>query len=156
LKATPWLWVAWLTLFSSTFSWARDIALVSNKENRVDAVSLPDLVKICKGQSSRWPDGKPVTLVIRDPASSEMQLVLQKIYEMPKEDVLALIASANHNRLSHPAILVEDSDAALVKKVAALAGAVGLVDVYAISGSITVLRVGGKLPLEAGYALHGK
>ena len=156
MKATPWLWVAWLTLFSSTFSWARDIALVSNKENRVDAVSLPDLVKICKGQSSRWPDGKPVTLVIRDPASSEMQLVLQKIYEMPKEDVLALIASANHNRLSHPAILVEDSDAALVKKVAALAGAVGLVDVYAISGSITVLRVGGKLPLEAGYALHGK
>jgi len=32
---------------------------------------------------------------------------------------------------------------------------VGLVDVYAITGGVTVVKVGGKLPLEPGYALHG-
>jgi hypothetical protein len=32
---------------------------------------------------------------------------------------------------------------------------VGLVDVYSINGGVTVLKVGGKLPLEPGYALHG-
>lgn len=134
---------------------AKDIALISNKTNHVEAVNLPDLVKICKGQTSRWPDGKPVTLVIRDPGSSDMKLVLQKIYEMPKEDVAALIANANRNRQNHTAIVVGESDEAIVKKVESTPGALGLVDVYAITGAVRVLRVGSKLPLEPGYALHG-
>jgi len=139
----------------TTAAAAKDIALISNKANHVDTVSLADLVKICKGQTNRWPDGKPVTLVMRDPASPEMKLTLQKIYEMPKEDVAALIVSANHNRQNHPAIVVADSDEAVVKKVESTAGSVGLVDVYAITGAVTVVRVGNKLPLEPGYVLHG-
>ena len=134
---------------------ARDVALISNKANHVETISWPDLVKICKAQTNRWPDSKPVTLVIRDPASTEMKLVLQKIYEMPREDVVALIASANHDRQNHPAIVMADSDEVVVKKVESTPGAVGLVDVYAITGGVTVVRVGGKLPLEPGYVLHG-
>lgn len=134
---------------------AKDIALISNKANHVDSVSLPDLVKICKGQTDRWPDGKPVTLVMRDPASPEMKLALQKIYAMPKEDVTGLIASANHNRQNHPAIVVADSDEAVVEKVESTPGSVGLVDVYAITGGVTVVRIGSKLPLQPGYVLHG-
>jgi ABC-type phosphate transport system substrate-binding protein len=144
-----------LAVSCTTLAAARDIALISNKANQVDGVSLMELVKICKGQSNRWPNGKPVTLVIRDPGSPEMKLVLQKVYEMPKEDVSVLIAKANHNRQNHPAILVADSDEALVKKVESAPGAVGLVDVYAITSGVTVLRVESKLPLEPGYALHG-
>ena len=134
---------------------AKDIALISNKGNHVEAVSLADLVKICKGQTNRWADGKPVTLVLRDPALPEMKLVLQKVYEMSREDVAALIASANHNRQNHPAIVVAESDEAVVKKVESTPGSVGLVDVYAITGGVTVVRVGSKLPLEPGYVLHG-
>jgi hypothetical protein len=43
----------------------------------------------------------------------------------------------------------------VVKKVESLSGAVGVVDVYSISGGVTVVKVGGKLPLEPGYPLHG-
>jgi hypothetical protein len=155
LKARRYWRIGWLVMLSTALSWAKDIALVSNKANHLEAVSLPDLVKICKAQTNHWPDGKPVTLVIRDPATPEMKLVLQKIYEMPIEQVTALIASANHSRVNHPAILLADSDDALVKKVEATIGAVGLVDVYAISSGVMVVRVGGKLPLEPGYTLHG-
>jgi hypothetical protein len=112
-------------------------------------------VKIGKGQMNRWPDGKPVTLVIRDPGSPEMRIALEKIYAASKDEVAALIASANHNRVNHPAIIVVESDEALVKKVEGTPGAVGLVDVYAITGGVTVLRVAGKLPLQPGYVLHG-
>jgi ABC-type phosphate transport system substrate-binding protein len=151
-------WIAvfmMILLGGTTPAAAKDIALVSNKVNHVDTISLPDLVKICKGQTNHWPDGKPVTLVMRDPASPEMKLVLQKIYEMPKEDVATLIAGANHNRQNHPAIVVADSDEAVVKKVESTPGSVGLVDVYAITGGVTVVRIGSKLPLEPGYVLHG-
>jgi hypothetical protein len=147
--------LALLTLGWSALAPAKDIALISNKANHVDAVSLADLVKICKGQTGHWPDGKMVTLVIRDPGSPEMKLVLQKVYAMPKQDVAAVIASANHNRLDHPAIVVADSDATVIEKVQSTVGAVGLVDVYAITSGVTVVRVEKKLPLEPGYALHG-
>jgi len=134
---------------------AKDIALIANKENHLDGMTTPELVKVCKGQTNHWSDGKPVTLVIRDPGSTEMRLVLQKLYEMPKEDVSALISSANHTRQSHPAIVIVDSDEALVKRVETTSGSVGLVDVYAITGGVTVVKVSGKLPLEPGYLLHG-
>jgi len=150
---------AWMAIVAvvavGSFASAKDIAVVSNKSNHMDAMTVAELVKVCRGQTGHWPDGKPVTVVIRDPGSPEMKLVLQKIYEVPKDDVVTLISTANHNRQNHPAIIVADSDDAVMKKVEGTAGAIGLVDVYGINGSVDVVHVGGKLPLEPGYLLHG-
>ena len=142
-------------LVCATSAEAKDIALIANKSNHLADVALPDLVKICKGQTSHWPDGKPVSLVTRDPVLPEMRLVLEKVYGLSKEEVTTLIATANHSRVNHPAIVIADSDQDLVKKVESTPGAVGLVDVYAITGGVAVVRVSGKLPLEPGYILHG-
>ena len=144
-----------VVLSGASVAAAKDIAVVSNKANTANSISVPDLVKICKGQTNRWPDGKPLTLVTRDPGSPEMKLILEKIYGMPKEEVATLIAAANHGRTNHPAIIVAGSDEELVNKVENMPGAVGLVDVYSINGGVTVIKVSGKLPLEPGYPLHG-
>ena len=146
-----WLVVAaWITVAN-----AKDMALVSNKSNGVTEVSMTELVKICKGQTNRWHQGKPVTLFSLSPASTEMKLVLEKVYGMSSDEVSALINSANHGRANHPAIVLVNSNKALVEAVEATPGAVGLVDVYSITGGITVLKIESKLPLEAGYPLHG-
>jgi hypothetical protein len=134
---------------------ARDLALVSNKANSLSAITLPDLVKVCKGQTNRWPDGKSVTFIMRNPSVPEMKFFLEKIYELPESQVKELIATANHGRMGHPAVMVVDSDEDLVNKVASIPGAVGVVDVYAINSSVAVVKVAGKLPLEPGYLLHG-
>jgi hypothetical protein len=149
-----------LAIFFLLLGWTalaqgKDLALISNKSNEVVAVTMPELVKVCKGQVGRWPDGKPVSFITRDPTAPEMRLLLEKVYGMSKDEVKATIASANHSRANHPAIVVVDTDEAVVKKVESTPGAVGLVDVYSISGAVTVLKVGGKLPLEPGYPLHG-
>ena len=142
-------------LSGASLAAARDLALVSNKSNAVAAVTVPDLVKICKAQTNRWPDGKPVTFVMRTPTSPDMKMVLEKIYGMSQSEVTSLIVNANHGRTNHPAILVVATDEDLVNQVASLPGAVGLVDVYSINSSVAVVKVGGKLPLEPGYLLHG-
>ncbi len=149
------LWVLALALVCAQSALAKDVALIANKGNSLKGLSFPDLVKICKGQMGHWPNGRPVTLITRSPASPEMRIVLQKVYGMTADEVNQLVASANHGRTDHPAIVVVDSDESVVKKVEATPGGVGLVDVYSITGGIDVLRVGGKLPLEPGYALHG-
>ena len=149
------LWVLALASVCAQSALAKDVALIANKGNSLKGMSFPDLVKICKGQMGHWPNGRPVTLITRSPASPEMRIVLQKVYGLTADEVNQLVASANHGRTDHPAIVVVDSDESVVKKVEATPGGVGLVDVYSITGGIDVLRVGGKLPLEPGYALHG-
>ena len=134
---------------------ARDLALVANKANAVNAISLTDLVKVSKAQTNRWPDGKPVTLVMRAPSAPEMKLFVEKVYGMTESEVTELVATANHGRTNHPAIVVVSSDDELVNRVASIPGAVGVVDVYSINSSVTVVKVAGKLPLEPGYLLHG-
>jgi ABC-type phosphate transport system substrate-binding protein len=134
---------------------ARDLALVANKTNTVSALSLADLVKVSKAQTNKWPDGKPVTLVMRAPSSEEMKVFVEKVYGMPESEVDELIASANHGRAGHPAIVLVNSNDELVNRVASIPGAVGVVDVYSINSSVAVVKIAGKLPLEPGYVLHG-
>jgi hypothetical protein len=134
---------------------ARDLALVSNKANNVNAVTPADLVKMCKAQTPRLPDGKALTFVMRAPSTPEMKIVLEKIFGMPGSEVSDLIAAANRGRSGHPAIMVVGSDDDLVNTVASMPGAVGIVDVYSINSSVAVVKIAGKLPLEPGYLLHG-
>jgi ABC-type phosphate transport system substrate-binding protein len=147
--------VALLMAGGVTLAQAKDVALIANKGSAVTAVTMPDLVKLCKAQTPHWPDGKSVTLVVRDPSSSDMRMILEKVYAMAPQAVNELFATANHGKGAHPMIVVVTSDDDLVHKVAATQGAIGLVDVYAINSSVDVMKVAGKLPFEPGYPLHG-
>jgi hypothetical protein len=69
---------------------------------------------------------------------------------MQPEEFMALLAS--HNK----SVIIAASEDELLKSVAALPGAVGLVDVYSITEHVKVVKVDGKLPLEQGYPLKGK
>lgn len=147
--------VGLLMLCGVPSSYAKDLALIANKGSALNEITMADLVKVCKAQTNRWPDGKPATVIMRNPTSADAKIVLEKIFASTPDAVNGLIASANHERTNHPAIIVVASDDELVKRVASTPGAVGLVDVYAINSSVEVVKVGGKLPLEPGYPLHG-
>jgi hypothetical protein len=134
---------------------AKDVAVVSNKSGKVSALAMADLVKVCKAQTNRWSDGTPVTLIVREPGSPEMRMVEEKIYGLTPDELRDLIATVNHGRTNHPAILVANSDEEVIRRVQSAPGAVGLVDVYSITGAVNVVKIGGKLPLEPGYPLHG-
>jgi ABC-type phosphate transport system substrate-binding protein len=150
------LHVLLLVFIGASPAWSRDLALVSNKSNAMSAITLTDLAKVCKAQTSRWPDGKPVTFVMRSPSVPAMKVFLEKVYGMSESEVNGLIATSNHGRPNHPAIVVATSDEELVNKVASVPGAIGVVDVYSINSSVEVVKIAGKLPLEPGYLLHGK
>lgn len=134
---------------------AKDVALISNKSNALTDMTMADLAKICKGQMNRWPDGKPVTLMMREPGSADLKIIEEKVYGLASDAVRELITAANHSRSERPAIILGSSDEEILRKVESVPGAVGLVNVYAITGAVRVVKIGGKLPLEAGYALHG-
>jgi hypothetical protein len=130
-------------------SQAKQLAVIVDKTNNTVGMSAADLTKVFKFDSHKWPDGRPVILVLRDPNSPEMQTAIQKLYHMRPEEFKALLAAHVSG------VIMVHSEDELLKSVESIPGAVGLVDVYSINGRVNVLKVDGKLPLEQGYFLKG-
>jgi hypothetical protein len=128
---------------------AKQVAVVVDKTNTLSGLSAGDLSKLFKFDNRKWPDGRNVVLVLRDPSTPEMQTALAKLYHMPLDDLKTLLASHRSD------VVIVKSEEELLKSVESIPGAVGLVDVYSITSRVRVLKVDGKLPLEQGYFLKG-
>jgi hypothetical protein len=129
----------------------KNMAVVASAGSKLTDVPLADLVKMCKGASKAWPDGKGFVLVLKTPDAPEMRAALTKLFG-GTADVRAAIAKLNE---THQVVKVVDTDDDLLRTVDATPGAIGIVDVYAINSSVKVLRIDGKLPFDVGYALKG-
>lgn len=128
---------------------AKQLAVIVDQSNNVGGMSLADLVKLFKLDTRKWPDGKNVVLVLRDPSTPEMQTAIEKLYHMSVDEFKSLLAAHRGG------VVIAKSEQELLKSVESIPGAVGLVDVYSITSRVRVLKVDGKLPLEPGYYLKG-
>jgi|SRR5271155_4232643 len=128
---------------------ARQLAVIADKANTTTNLTAADFVKILNAHSRNWPDGKPIIVVVRDPSSAEMQLVLRKVFNMTPEQAHAFIQA------HHDAIVVAESDDAILHFVSTSQGAIGVVDLYSLTQDVKVVKIDGKLPVEQGYLLRG-
>ena len=128
---------------------AKQFAIVADKANSTSNLTASELVKIFNARNRSWPDGKTITVVMRDPSSADMQLVLRKLLNMTPEQAHAFV-------LAHrDAIMVADTDDAVLRFVSTSPGAIGVVDLYSLTQDVNVLKIDGKLPVEQGYLLRG-
>ena len=128
---------------------AKQLAVIVDKTNNLGGLSATDLAKVFKFDNHKWPDGRSVILILRDPSTPEMQTAIQKLYHMQAEEFKALLAAHQSG------VIIVRSEEELLKSVESIPGAIGLVDVYSINSRVNVLKVDGKLPLEQGYYLKG-
>ena len=126
---------------------AKQLAVIVDKTNNLSGMTAADLSHIFRLDKNKWPNGKNVVLVLRDPSTPEMQTAIHALYHMTAEEFRTLL---NAHRSS---FIIAESEQDLLKQVESIPGAVGLVDVYSLNDKVNVLKVDGKLPLEQGYAL---
>jgi len=126
---------------------AHHMAVVVNKDNQVETVTAAHLGRIFRSEIKKWPDGKAVVLVLHKDSSGEAE-TLQRLNRMSAAEWKALMADHKDS------ISLADSDAEVLKIVQSTPGAIGLVDVRSVDNTIRVVRVDGKLPMEAGYLPH--
>ena len=55
------------------------LAIIVNQSNPVENFSFDELRKIFLGERSHWPNGRRITLVMRDPSQPERKVVLRDI-----------------------------------------------------------------------------
>jgi len=143
------LLIACTFAFSSLLE-AKQLAVVTDSENPTVNVSTADLQKIFNLRTRNWADGKAVIVVMRDPSATAMQLVLRKLLNMTPEQASSFVQAHKG------ALVVADSDEAVIRFVSANRGAIGVVDLYSLTKDVHVLKVDGKLPVEQGYLLRGE
>jgi ABC-type phosphate transport system substrate-binding protein len=126
---------------------AHHMAVVVNKDNNTTTVTAAHLSKIFCSEIKKWPDGTSIVLVLHRDSPGETE-TLEHLNKMSASEWKATLAAHKDS------IQIVDSDADVLKIVQALPGAVGLVDVRSVDGSINIVRVDGKLPMESGYLPH--
>jgi ABC-type phosphate transport system substrate-binding protein len=139
------LWVAILPCAVQ----AKQFAIVADKANATSNLTAAELLKIFNAHNRSWPDGKAITVVMRDPSSADMQLVVRKLLNMTPEQARAFVQA------HRDAITVVDTDDAVLRFVSTSHGAIGVVDLYSLTQDVNVLKIDGKLPVEQGYLLRG-
>jgi ABC-type phosphate transport system substrate-binding protein len=133
----------------SLAAYAKQLALIADTKNTTSNISAADLVKIFNVHNRTWPDGKAIKIVMRDPSSADMQLVLRKLFNMTPDQAHAFIQA------HRDAIVIADSDDAVLRFVASSPGSLGIVDLYSLTKDVNVVKIEGKLPVEQGYLLRG-
>ncbi|MGD0267788.1 MAG: substrate-binding domain-containing protein [Candidatus Sulfotelmatobacter sp.] len=141
---------ALLPVFLLTFltpCFAHHMAVVVNKDNKVENVTAVHLGKIYRTEVKKWPDGKNITLVLHKDSEGETE-TLERLIKMSPGELKALTAAHKDS------VVIVDSDADVLKMIQSTPGAVGLVEIHSIDNSVNVVKVDGKLPMESGYLPH--
>jgi hypothetical protein len=129
-------------------AWAKDVALVVSKSSTMKGVQAAEIAKGFKTPPAKWADGTEITFVVKAASSAESKVLGAKLLNQTADLLPAFFANAKKT------FIVVATDEEVIKAVNATPHAIGIVDLYSINGSVTVLRVDGKLPLEPGYLLH--
>jgi hypothetical protein len=133
---------------------AGDLAVIANKTNPTDTLSLSDLRLMMLGEKPKWPNGKPVAAVETAPDSPE-KLLLSKFVTKMSEPALKryyMLAAFNGKEIAAPKDV--PSAAALKQFVAANPGAIGGILASEVDDTVKVLKIDGAAPGEPGYKLH--
>src|SRR5579862_2661345 len=63
-----------------------EIAVVVNKSNSIDSLTLADAKKIFVGDKGSWPNGKRITVIMLAQGQPERDIILHDVYKMSEGD----------------------------------------------------------------------
>lgn len=141
------LFVSAFVVFSLVPCFAHHMAVVVNKDSTVADVSSAHLAKMLLLEDKKWSSGKEVVIVLHSDSVGET-VTLSHLSGMSAKEIKSFVS------LHKDSFTVVDSDDDVLRFVEENPGALGLVDVRSINDQVRVLKVDGKLPLEAGYLPH--
>jgi ABC-type phosphate transport system substrate-binding protein len=129
------------------------LAIIVNRSNGVDELSTSELRRIFLGARSHWPNGRRITLVMREPGEPERRCMLRDLYQMSESDLKNhfLHGLFTGDILVSPKILA--TAVGVRKFVFNVPGAIGYVRLSDVDDTVKVLRVDELLPDDKGYRL---
>jgi hypothetical protein len=129
------------------------LAVIVNRTNPVDNLSFDELRQYFLGERTHWPNGRRVTLVMRDTSRPERDAVLRTVYEMREQDFHAHFLRAKFTGEVPEEPRPLDTTSRVINFVFLQPGALAYVRADEVAPSVKVLRLDGLMPGDPGYKL---
>jgi ABC-type phosphate transport system substrate-binding protein len=132
------------------------LAVVVNKANPTESLSMAQLRKLVLGDVRTWPDRKPVVLVTREASSEAFKCLLSSVVRMSDAEYRRYIVGAEFRGGDPLNAQTVNSGAGAAKIVAGSSGSLAVIqasEVAPLAGAVRVLKIDGKQPGEPGYPL---
>ena len=130
------------------------LAIVVNKSNPADNLSLVELRRIFLGQQSRWPSGRRIVVVMQERGQPEREAVLREILRMSEDEYREHFLRGLYTGqiFASPKTVADPS---VVRRFVFNAqGAIGYLRASDVDGSVKVVRIDGHLPSDLDYKLQ--
>jgi hypothetical protein len=130
------------------------LAIVVHRSNVVDAVSLVELRRIFMLETQSWPNGRKITLVLREKGQPDRAHAIRLVCRLSEADFDRHVLFQTFRGAVSGQPRSIRSAAAMIRFVFNAPGAIGHVWASEVDSSTKVLRIDGRLPSEAGYPLR--
>ena len=129
------------------------LAIVVNRENPVESLSMAELRTVFLGERSHWPNGRRITLVMMEPGQPERDTVLRDVCRMSESDLRRryLQGLLTGEVLVSPKTLA--NPIGVRKFVFNVPGAIGYLRPEDVDDTVKVIRIDGHLPADVEYPL---
>jgi len=130
------------------------LAIVVNRSNTVEDISSRELRSIFLGERSHWPNGRRITLVMRDPGEPERKTILRDVCGMTEDQLKTHVLRGlfTGEILVSPKILSTPSG--VRRFIFNVPGAIGYLRISDVDASVKVVTIDKLLPSDKDYKLH--
>ena len=130
------------------------LAVVVNRSNPVENMTLEELRKYCVQERKHWADDKRVTVVLREPGQMERAAALQLIYRMSESDFKRYFLQAEFTGEVQAAPKHLSSALGVRRFIFNVPGAIGFVRASDVDATVKALRIDGLAFSDPHYPLH--
>ena len=132
---------------------ADHLAVIVNLSNPVEDLSLKELRNIVMIERTHWPDGRKITVALREPGPAERQAVLSLVYGMNESGFTRYFLRATFTgQIPNGPRMLSTSE--LVRRfLVNVPGAIGFVRQVDADTSVKTVRIDGRMPGAPDYSL---
>jgi hypothetical protein len=123
-----------------------EVTFIVNQGNPQAELPVGDVCRMLLGEITRWPDGRKVTVAMREPGAPEREAVLRLICRMTEGDYTKYLLHAAYRGESPTGLKQLDTSVGVRRFVFNVPGALGFVRVEDVDQSVKVLRISGGIP----------
>jgi len=132
---------------------ADQLAVIVNLSNPVEDLTLKELRNIVMVERTHWPDGRKITVALREPGIPERQAVLSLVYGMNEAGFTRYFLRATFTgQIPNGPRMLSTSE--LVRRfLVNVPGAIGFVRQVDADASVKTVRIDGRMPGAPNYSL---
>jgi ABC-type phosphate transport system substrate-binding protein len=130
------------------------LAVIVNRSNPVENVTLEELRKYCVAERKHWSDNTRVTVVLHDPGQAVRASVLQIVYRMSENDFSRYFIQGEFTGEIQSAPKHLATGSGVRRFVFNVPGAIGFIRAAEADSSVKIIRVNGLAPGDPQYPLR--